>query len=206
MKSASAPLIKRGNQAADVNCGSCLRRSVQICVASTAEFQAVHISTSPRSRQKKPLAKTPCRCGGTPVVSVTWLTQVTHGNVWASGTVIPPVPKAESRGIAARSRARRPGIDSKTAKRLVIVAPGANAASASFFEQAALPVAPFAVLEVLQVQFQEFADRRLRVDPLHQKIGAAEIRLVADQINAVFVGLGAGKDLLMHVDGLRIGP
>src|ERR1700722_5530370 len=201
MKSASAPLIKRGNQAADVNCGSCLRRSVQICVASTAEFQAVHISTSPRSRQKKPLAKTPCLSGVTPVVSVTWLTQVTHGKVCASGAVTPPFPRAERRGIEARSAARRPGIDSRTENRLVIVAPGPSCGSASLFEKAALPVAPFAVLNVLQMQFEEFYDRRLRIDPLAQQIGAAKIRLVTHEIDAILVGLSIRKQLFVGIDG-----
>ena len=85
-----------------------------------ASFQAVHISTSPRSRQKKPLAITPCCSGPVPVVKAAWLGHVTQGNVCATGSVAPPLPNAARRGIDAKSAARRPGIDNRTAKRLAI--------------------------------------------------------------------------------------
>ena len=166
----------------------------RICGASTTEFQAVHISTSPRSRQKKPLAMTPCRSAVTPVVSVAWLGHVTQGNECAIGAESPCLASAEGAASRRRRGGHNPGIDSSTAKRLVIVSAGRCALRELLLEEPALAIAPLAVLQVFEVDLEEFDNRGLGIDlALRQKIGPSQVHVVTVQIDAVLVGLGAGK-------------
>src|SRR5262249_18393173 len=78
------------------------------------EFQAVHISTSRLSRQKKPLAMMPCSPGGRPVVMLAWTGQVTAGKLGTSVARSPFVVSAARLGVSARSRSRRTGMESRT--------------------------------------------------------------------------------------------
>ncbi len=68
---------------------------------------------SPRSRQKKPLATTPCSAGGTPVVMFACTGQVTAGNPATNSVESPPPTKVRNRGIRAKSLRRNPGTDNK---------------------------------------------------------------------------------------------
>ncbi len=74
-------------------------------------FQAVHISTRPLSRQKNPLATTPCRRGNWPVVMLACTGHVTAGKL---GTRFATPPAATIRakvGNCPKSCLRRPGIE-----------------------------------------------------------------------------------------------